>query len=125
MKVNYSEIVSAKPALETLSKKELSVGEAVKIARLIKRLNSELEIFGEKQREFCEKYGKITEDGTQYRFDDVEKRKTFERKMTELLAFVVDIESETICLKSDIRIPAADVINLERFITFESEETSV
>lgn len=122
MKVKYSEIISAKPALETLSKKELTVKEAVKLARLIKKLNGELEIFGEKQREFCEKYGTLSEDGTQYRFDDLEKRAAFEKSMAELLAFEIDFEEEKICLKSDIKLPAADVINLECFINFESED---
>lgn len=122
MKVKYSEIVSAKPALETLSKKDLTVKEAVALARLIKRLNSELEIFGQKQKEFCEKYGTLSEDGTQYRFDDLEKRASFEKSMAELLAFEVDFEKEKICLKSDIRLPAVDVISLESFINFESED---
>ena len=122
MKVKYSEIISAKPALETLSKKDLTVKEAVALARLIKRLNSELEIFGQKQKEFCEKYGTLSEDGTQYRFDDLEKRASFEKSMAELLAFEIDFEEEKIRLKSDIKLPAADVIALEAFISFESEE---
>lgn len=122
MKVKYSEIVSAKSALEALSKKELSVSEAVKLARLIKKLNAELEVFGEKQMEFCEKYGKLSDDGTQYLFEDTERRADFEKSMAELLAFEVDFEKEKICLKSDIRLPAVDVISLESFINFESED---
>lgn len=122
MKVKYSEIVSAKAALETLSKKELTVKEAVRLARLIKKLNGELKIFGEKHREFCEKYGTLSEDGTQYRFDDLEKCAAFKKSMAELLAFEIDFEEEKIRLKSDIKLPAADVIALEAFISFESEE---
>lgn len=124
MEVTYSEIVSSKAALEALSKKELSVKEAVRLARLIKKLNSELEIFGEKQKEFCEKYGKLSEDGMQYLFEDSENRAEFERKMTELLAFKIDIGEEKISIKSDIKLPAADVINLETFIKFESEDNN-
>lgn len=122
MKVTYSEIVSANPALETLSKKELTVKEAVKLARLIKKLNAELEVFSEKQKEFCERYGTLSEDGTQYRFEDTKKRTTFEKSMAELLAFEIDFEEEKISIKSNIKLQAADVISLESFIDFESEE---
>lgn len=117
MKLTYGEILDAKPALENLAQKELKMSEAIALARLIKTLNNELEVFFDKQKELCDKYGTVDEKNGN--FTPYEKNKEFFlHKHKELLCteFEADISKVEIC--SDIDIEAATILTTDKLITW-------
>lgn len=120
MKVTYGEILEAKPALEILAKKELKTAEAISLARLIKVLNSELEVFFQKQRELCEKCGKFDENGVFT--PDEETRELFLKKHAELLGTAFEADITRAEIHSDIAVEAATVIGTEMFVKWGEEQ---
>ena len=118
MKVKYNEIVNASEPLSLLSKKEMSVKEAVGIARIIKVLREEFVIYQDKQKELLDKYSEPMEDG-RYKFNDEESAKCFNDNYTELLNYEVELDIEPVKLISDIKIDADTIIAVEKFIDFE------
>lgn len=118
MKVKYGEMINANEPLYLLSKKEVSIKEAVGIARIIKVLRGELEIYQEKHQELLDKYAKPTEDG-KYGFDDEESFKSFNKDYSELFNFEVDFDIEPVKLTSDIQINAESILLIDKFIDFE------
>ena len=70
IKATLAEIVSAVPALEAISQRSFNGVNAFKIARLIRELNKEVELFNQERRNLIEKYCErddngemVTEDG--------------------------------------------------------------
>lgn len=115
MKVTYGEILEAKTALEILAKKELKTAEAIGLARLIKALNSELEVFFQKQRELCEKYGEFDEKSGSFKPFE-ESREPFFEKHAELLGTAFDADITRAEIHSDIAVEAATVLGTEKFV---------
>lgn len=70
IKVTLADAISAVPALESISQHNFNGVNAFKIARLIRELNKEVELFNQERRNLIEKYCErdkngemITEDG--------------------------------------------------------------
>lgn len=118
MKVKYNEIANANEPLLLLSKKEMSVKEAVGIARIIKALREEYSIYQDKEKELLDKYGEPMEYG-RYKFSNEESVKCFNDRYTELLDYEVDLDIERVKLTSEIKIDADTIIAVEKFIDFE------
>ena len=121
MKVKYGEMISANEPLSLLSKKEVSIKEAVGIARIIQKLNDEFVIYHEKHKELLDKYGKPTENG-KYEFDSEEAIKLFNKDYVELLNIEVDLAVDPVKLTSDIQINAETILLIDKFIDFEEAE---
>lgn len=119
MKVTYNQILSAREALGKLSDKPLPMKEAVSLARLIKKLNGELEVFNGKQRELFEKYGKADENGG-YRIEE-ENQAAFSSQLQELLDVEIDVDVQKVCIEKEIDIEAAVVLSAEDFVEFKTE----
>ncbi|MCM1545315.1 MAG: hypothetical protein NC110_08460 [Ruminococcus sp.] len=120
MKVTYDQILAAREALGKLSDKALPMKEAVSLARLIKKLNSELEVFNDKQKELFEKYGKADENGG-YMIEK-EKQKAFAEKLKELLEVDIDIDADKVIIEKEIEIEASIVLSTEGFVEFKTAE---
>ena len=118
MKVKYNEIVNAIEYLVTISKKEMSVKEAVGVARIIKSIRDEYAIYQDKQNELLEKYSELMPDG-RYKFYDDESAKNFNNDYSELLDFEIELDITPVKLMSDIKIDAETIIATEKFIDFE------
>ena len=99
--MTYRNLLNAQEALARLTKQTLKVKEAVKVARLVNKLNDEFSVFN-KARENI-----VSQD------EDVEK------KITELIDTELEGEYEVIEIESDIDISVADIILMEGFITFK------
>lgn len=70
IKVTLADAISAVPALESISQHNFNGVNAFKIARLIRELNKEVELFNQERRNLIEKYCErdkngemVTEDG--------------------------------------------------------------
>ncbi|MCM1508681.1 MAG: hypothetical protein NC177_16360 [Ruminococcus flavefaciens] len=120
MKVTYSKILSAKESLGKLLDKPLPMKEAVSLARLIKKLNDELEVFNDKQKELFERYGRPDAELGKYVIDK-ENQLVFSSQFEDLVNVEFDIDSEKVCIESDIEIEASVVMATDDFIVFKTE----
>ena len=119
MKITYGNILEAKPALESLAQKELEMSEAIALARLIRTLSTELEVFFEKQQKMCEKYGRVDENsGIFTPFE--EKKELFAKEHKELLETEFDADIAVVKIHSNIVIEAATILLTEKFISWEN-----
>lgn len=99
--MTYRNLLNAQEALARLTKQTLKVKEAVKVARLVNKLNDEFSAFN-KARE-----------------NIVSQDEEVEQKLTELIDTELEGEYEAIEIESDIDISVADIILMEGFITFK------
>lgn len=118
MKATYKQIVSSIESLGKLSKKELPMREAIALARLIKKLNGELEVFNDKQRELFKKYG--TEDESGGFKIEKECQADFSKEFDELLNVEIDIDAEKAVIEKEIDVEAAIIIDTENFVEFKT-----
>ncbi len=119
MKLTYGTINNAFPALCKLAKLDVKAAEAVKLARLLGKIETELKPLEEAQRKLFEKYGEKTEDGG-YEIKP-ENREAFSKEGKELFETEIDIDTDRIEIKSDIQIDAATVLALEEIVAFGGE----
>lgn len=119
MKLTYERINGSLPALEKLSKLELKAAEAVKLARLIGKVEDELKPLSKTQKSLLIKYGEEVENGA-YKIKP-ENYDIFSKEYRELLETEVEIDSEAVEIKSDISIDASSVLALGEMVTFGGE----
>lgn len=119
MTVTYNEILKAAQALKKLAQKELNIKTAVNLARLIKKLDGELEVFNDKYRELLEKYGKENDEGG-YSIPK-EKQKEFSENLTQLINVEIEIDGGKINIEDDIKIEPAIILDAESFVEFKTE----
>lgn len=119
MKLTYGTINNAFPALCKLAKLDVKAAEAVKLARLLGKIEMELRPLEEAQRKLFEKYGEKAENG-RYEIKQ-ENCEAFSRENKELFETEVEIDSEAVEIKSDISIDASSVLALGEMVTFGGE----
>ena len=116
MNLTYETINNIRPALSKLSKLDIRAVEAVKLARLLGKVESELRYFEETRMALFEKYGKKTDGG--YEIEN-EKRDEFLKEYRELCNTEIKLDAEKVTIKSEISIDAATVLALENLVEFE------
>ena len=119
MKATYNQILSAREALAKLSDKALPIKESVHLARLIKKLNSELEVFNDKQGQLFKKYGNPDDEGV-YTIEQ-KNHAAFEAELKQLLDVEFDLGCDKVHIASNIDIEASVIIATESFIEFITE----
>ena len=119
MKLTDGTINNAFPALCKLAKLDVKAAEAVRLARLLGKIETELKPLEGAQRKLFEKYGEKTEDG-RYEIKP-ENREAFSKEGKELFETEIDIDTDRIEIKSDIQIDAATVLALEEIVAFGGE----
>lgn len=117
MKLKYFQIVQTREALDKLSKTKIKIKEAVEVARLIKKISQDLEIYEKQRIELCEKFGTKDEQKNIFTFSD-EKLPKFIESMDELGEIETENDYVKVKINSDIELEAADVIKLENIVDF-------
>lgn len=118
MKLKFFQITQSAEALKALSETKLKVKEAVEVARLLKKVSAELEIYEKQRIELCEKFGTKSEKDNCYQFSD-ENLPEFLKSMEELGEVETENDFEKVKILSQIELPATDVIKLENIVEFE------
>lgn len=119
MKLTYEKISNALSALEKLSRLDLRASEAVKLARLLGKVEGELKPLEKTRGALLSKYGEAVENGT-YKIKP-ESYDAFSKEYRELLETEVEIDSKAVEIKSDIAIDASSVLALGEMVTFGGE----
>lgn len=117
MKTTIAKLVNLSPALKRLSAEPLPVKTSYALAKMIKKVQSELEIYDSERIKLCEKYGSKNKQGSY----DIEESKmqAFNSDYKELLLQEVESDFEPITLPDNITISASDLLALEEFIKLE------
>lgn len=90
MNVTYGELYTALPALRELSQQPMAIGVALRVDRILARVESEMEIFRKRYVEILEKYGSEVEPGN-YRVDDANKE-AFDKDLAEMQAESITLD---------------------------------
>lgn len=116
IKTKIFTIINAKETLEKLGVEPVSVGTSFAIARLIKSVNSELEIYEKERIKLCEKFGEKDEKNNCFEIEKL-KQNEFENAYNELINQDVEINCKKLDLRDEkIKISAVDLIKIEEFL---------
>lgn len=117
MKITIANLInSTAPVLSKMMTKELSPVTSFKFVKLVKAINSEIEIFNGERVKLLEKYGKKNEENDSYEILD-ENKDAFNKDISELLALEVDIVTDKINLsRESVKISPSDMMAIEEFV---------
>ena len=119
MKVRLESILDAQTALAELAKKDLKIATAYKVAKLIKVVAAEVELFNEQRIKLLKSVGStLSEDGTQYLIPN-DKKAEFAKSFTELVSVEVDVPDKINVSGEDISISPDLLMALEAFVEIE------
>ena len=123
MTVKFKDILDAEKALGKLSQERLPVRQSVALARLIKKLNEELQIFNDQREKLLIQYGEYKENEGGYLVPK-ENLEAFRKDFDILLGSSCELGGEKIkiTLQKDSTIEAAVILGCENFCEFEEEE---
>ena len=122
MTIKLESIQEAKPALEALIQKDMSMSAAYKVSKLVKAINAELKNYDELRIKLLQDIGStLNETGDNYVIP-VDKRQIFAEKMQELLAVEVEVPEKIDISGEDISISPDQLLALEPFLDFNFNE---
>jgi len=119
MKVRLENILDAQVALSELAKKDLSITTAYKIAKLIKVVSAEVELFNEQRIKLLQSVGStLSEDGRQYLIPN-DKKAEFAEGFAQLVSIEVDVPDKINLSGETVSISPEMLIALEPFMTID------
>lgn len=126
IKLTMNELLNIIPVLRELSTKPFKGVITFKIARLIRELDKETNLFEDARQQLAEKYGIYKEDGTLEVFEDgtvkIQENKIEEcnAEIAALLSTEIEINAEKISAEAfnDIDITPAQAITIESLIEY-------
>ena len=123
MTVKFSDILNADKALGKLSDEKLPVKQSVALARLVKKLNEEIEIFSDQREKLLIQYGEYKENEGGYLVPK-KNLEVFKKNFNILLDSEVELEGGKIkiTLPENSTIEAAVILGCEKFCEFEEGE---
>lgn len=116
--MTFKTLTDAAESLSKLSQEKIKVSEAVKLARLIKKISGELDIFNEQRKKLLDEFGELNEKENRFEFKG-ENAEKFKEAFDELLNTETEEKIEKVKILSDVSISAADALALEEFVEFE------
>lgn len=114
-------VVLMTQALGRVAQKDVEIKTALKIARILKGLNSEYETYEKLRVNLIKKYAKQKE-GEEFLEVPKEKLPEFSVELKELLQSKIELELQTIKIEElgDIKISSADLMSLEPILLEET-----
>ena len=118
-----NKILFASPVIDKVLSADLSIPLAVKLSKVQKEITAVMDAYDKKRIALLEKYGTLSENGTEYEFEDNKKQ-----EFTDALVAELDKEVETsfsllkvseLTNEEDVKISAKDVNALEGIVLEE------
>ena len=122
MTIKLESIQEAKPALEALIQKDMSMSAAYKVSKLVKAINAELKNYDELRIKLLQDIGSTLDDTGNNYVIPVDKRQIFAEKMQELLAVEVEVPEKIDISGENISISPDQLLALEPFLDFNFNE---
>lgn len=113
MKITLGEIIKAVPVLNRLANEPMPVPESYKLAKLMKKLGTEYEIYDRERIKLLEQYGVKTADGKRY---DISDEGGWNNAYGELIAQETEVDFEPVRICEAITISANELSLIESFI---------
>ena len=121
IKTTIEKIINSQEAVNKIADKPLPVKISYRLAKLIKSIESELEVFEGERKKLLERYGTINEEKQCYNIPN-DKTEKFNAEFSQLVGTETELSAEKIDLSNeDIKLTAKEFIALEPFIKFEEE----
>lgn len=114
MKITIKQILNARETLSRLAGRTLPVKQSYRLAKLVKAVNDELNVYDGERIKLCEKYGTLNKEKRIYEFEDGEY-KSFETDINVLQSQEVELDIKPIDIIG-LELSASDIINIEPFI---------
>lgn len=120
--LTINEIMNSVPVLEKISQVNINGVFAFKIARMIRELNKEIELFEKQRVEMIEKYCERDEEGQMVMIDESQVKikeeniQKYNDELREILGTEVEINVETVPLDnlSEIKISPQDALFIDK-----------
>jgi len=104
--------------IKKLGDMDLPATVSFQIVKGFKKLEEMSKIYLETKQKLLAKYGKLSEDGTQYTFGPKELP-LFQKEMDDLLNIESDIPFVKVTLPKDVKVSAKFLMILEQFVDVE------
>lgn len=124
IEVQVKDIVNSAEIFSALSQKKLNMRMAYQLAKIIKEVQKEFELFQETRMKLINEYAERDEDG-QLRVDEnnnftipKEKIQDFQKELNELLEMQVELQINKINLDEleDVEFTPMELIKIEKFV---------
>ena len=124
IKVTLKDIVESQDVMRALSSKQLRGRVAFKVARLLKKLETELATFNDTRIKLIETYAKkddegnfVTNEKNEYQFD-ADNANKFVEEINKLLLEEIDIDANPILVDEieELNFTPAEIVALEPFM---------
>ncbi|MBP3939497.1 MAG: hypothetical protein IK955_08810 [Clostridia bacterium] len=116
---NLNSILNAREAAKKLMGQELPVKVSYRVAKLIKAMNSEIEVYDQERIRLCEKYGELDKKKGEYKISETTE---FYKDLNSLLDIEVSLDVRKVSLPETLSITPADILSLSDFIEIEGVE---
>lgn len=121
MQVLVSEIIKAKPTLQTLASEKLSYQTAYDLSEIINQVDSKLKWYDDERFKLLNKTAELNKDNGTYEFKDDKSKEEFAEEYQKLIETKVKLDFEPIDLKAeDIKISVSEINNI-KFILNKGE----
>ena len=122
IKTTIEKILNSQEALNKLADKPLPVKISYRLAKVVKTVGTELELYESERKKLLEKYGTPDNENKYYNIPK-DKAEMFNTEFTQLLNTETELSAEKIDLSGeDVKLTAKEFIALEPFIVFGEEE---
>lgn len=119
--ITYKDIITAAQGIRNISKLNLKISEAVKLAKLIKKLDEEAELYYELRQKLCKQYGEYEAEKDRYYIPD-ENREEMNSKLRELDNTEVSIEKLKLSVDGETKLDTVTLISVENIIEIIVDE---
>ena len=119
MNITISEILNAKPVLEKLVDKEISIKTAYRLSRVIKELNGELQTFEEQRQKLVHKYGTQKKDAPEGSITVTEENMgEFQKELSELLTAELNLNCTPMDIDEfdDVKLTTSEILLIDSFL---------
>lgn len=101
IKIKLGELVGAEPVLSELVKEKLPFKTSYHIARLLKKANDDLKLFGERRNELVQKYGLVDVANGGFSIKPGSPNwAAFEEAINEVVAVEITIDADTLPIEA-------------------------
>ncbi|MAF44189.1 MAG: hypothetical protein Unbinned7913contig1002_29 [Prokaryotic dsDNA virus sp.] len=118
LKVKVKDVVDSFPAMQDLARVNFNAKISFAIAKALRKVTKEVEIYDNTRVKTCKKYGKVDKKSNQYVFPD-DKKDVFDKEMDELMNSTIElngIRQLSIDELGNVQIPPAALNGLDWLI---------
>jgi len=117
MKIKVNKLLKMKPVIEKIIKLDIPVMAAWDLMKIVKDLDTELEIYSKARKKLFNKYGEVDEKTKNQKIKE-DKVEDFKKDIEELLNKEIEIKTKKIKISSlgNLKLSTADLLTIDILI---------